>query len=435
MKPAFQGIDITYKSKADNKDIRDLLEKLVPQAAGQLKSFSAQFKSNNIDNTCRKIFDYIKSNFRYVADKDEQIIKLPSALLRYKVGDCKSYSLFTAGILENLGIPYSFVYASYNDNPIPHHVYVQTESGCIIDVVYGKFNQEKKPKYKYKKNMNVRYMAGIGNCGCDKCRNNGMNGVGDWFKKQADAAGDKLKQLQNWGSEQQDAAKEAARKAEAKAKEIRDKALAEAKAVQDKLKQGAKTIGLSGGRNLMLLMIKNNLDGMASKIQNGNMTETLNQWYKLGGDRTKFGDAVRIGASKPAKKFGLLGKISKVFGGVNGIGAITEGQSSAIIALTTAAGTSLGSVIPALGTAAGAKAGGELGVVIVGMVSILDMIKKEPKTADTPLTTPTITPESEKEFDIDREQDSKTKSSDNTMLYVGGGALLLAGIYFATKKK
>jgi hypothetical protein len=30
--PSFQGIDVTYKSQADNKDIRDLLVKLVPKA-------------------------------------------------------------------------------------------------------------------------------------------------------------------------------------------------------------------------------------------------------------------------------------------------------------------------------------------------------------------------------------------------------------------
>ena len=158
MQPAYQGIDSVYKSKADNKDIRDLLERLVPQAKAQMVDFSKQFKGRTEQETCKKIFDYIRNNFTYLADGEEQIIKLPSALLKKKVGDCKSYSLFTSSILENLGIPYSFIYTSYNSNPIPGHVYVMTENGCIIDAVYGIFNQEKKPIYKYKKNMNVRYM-------------------------------------------------------------------------------------------------------------------------------------------------------------------------------------------------------------------------------------------------------------------------------------
>ncbi len=135
MQPAFQGIDVTYKSRADNKDIRDLLFSLVPEARAQMVKMSKQFRGRNEEETCRKIFDYIKANFQYSADGKEQVIKLPSALLKYKVGDCKSYALFTAAILENLKIPYKFVFTSYNSNPIPGHVYVTTDGGCIIDVV------------------------------------------------------------------------------------------------------------------------------------------------------------------------------------------------------------------------------------------------------------------------------------------------------------
>ena len=122
MQPQFEGIDAVYKSKADNKDIRDLLVKLVPKAKAQMVTFAQKFKGRTQQETCKNIFDYIKSNFTYVADGGEQIIKLPSALLRKKVGDCKSYSLFTSSILENLKIPYKFVYTSYSANPIPQHV-------------------------------------------------------------------------------------------------------------------------------------------------------------------------------------------------------------------------------------------------------------------------------------------------------------------------
>jgi hypothetical protein len=104
--PKFQGIDSVYKSKADNKDIRDLLEKLIPKAKGQMVEFSKRFKGQTDEQTCRNIFNYLINHFTYVADGEEQIIKLPSALLKKKVGDCKSFSLFTASILENLGIPY-----------------------------------------------------------------------------------------------------------------------------------------------------------------------------------------------------------------------------------------------------------------------------------------------------------------------------------------
>jgi hypothetical protein len=45
--PSFQGIDVTYKSQADNKDIRDLLVKLVPKAKAQMVEFSKGFRGRN----------------------------------------------------------------------------------------------------------------------------------------------------------------------------------------------------------------------------------------------------------------------------------------------------------------------------------------------------------------------------------------------------
>jgi hypothetical protein len=57
MKPKFEGIDSVYKSKADNKDIRDLLERLVPKAKAQMVEFSQQFKGRTEQETCKKIFD------------------------------------------------------------------------------------------------------------------------------------------------------------------------------------------------------------------------------------------------------------------------------------------------------------------------------------------------------------------------------------------
>ena len=69
MQPRFEGIDSVYKSKADNKDIRDLLVKLVPKAKAQMVEFSKGFKGRTNKETCKKIFDYIKSNFTYVAER------------------------------------------------------------------------------------------------------------------------------------------------------------------------------------------------------------------------------------------------------------------------------------------------------------------------------------------------------------------------------
>ena len=65
--PSFQGIDVTYKSQADNKDIRDLLVKLVPKAKAQMVTFAQKFKGRTPQETCKNIFDYIKSKQRVLS--------------------------------------------------------------------------------------------------------------------------------------------------------------------------------------------------------------------------------------------------------------------------------------------------------------------------------------------------------------------------------
>ena len=338
MQPQFEGIDAVYKSKADNKDIRDLLVKLVPKAKAQMVTFEQKFKGRTPQETCKKIFDYIKSNFTYVADGGEQIIKLPSALLRKKVGDCKSYSLFTASILENLKIPYKFVYTSYSANPIPQHVYVVTENGCIIDVVYGIFNQEKKPTYKYTQDMNVRYMSGIsGNCDCETTMG-------------------------------------AAGKGRAKVQAAKVKVKEQAK----KVGRGVVTAGLSGGRALILAMVKKNLDGFASKMQKIDTNKLKSSWEKAGGKFSNLQEAIKIGASIPSKRLGFLGKLQKLVkskGGVRGLGAMSEGEiQAAIVTVSTVIGTA---VAPAAGTAAGASLGAALAAMYP---TIVDMLKQTPAT-------------------------------------------------------
>lgn len=395
MQPAYQGIDAVYKSKADNKDIRDLLERLVPQAKAQMVEFSKKFKGRTEQETCKKIFDYLKNNFRYVADGEEQIIKLPSALLKKKVGDCKSYSLFTASILENLGIPYHFVYASYNSNPIPGHVYVTTNNGCIIDAVYGIFNQEKKPIYKYKKNMNVRYMAGM----CSDC-NTGLGSRAERRERRAER-------------------KEARQERRAERKETRTER-------REERKQKLNTALLAPGRNLFLILIKNNLDGIATKLALGDQSAILNKWYELGGNRTVLAKNIKEGASKREKKLGLLNRLKNIVGNtkVNGIGnvQIPDSIKASIVAACSAAGTAIAGP---KGTAAGAT----MGTIVIELLPVLiNVLNRTPAGSDTIVNT----------TDIDTSvEDNNTSSGGGMNLNVILPIALVAGagLYFATRKK
>jgi hypothetical protein len=388
--PSFQGIDVVYKSQADNKDIRDLLVNLVPQAKAQMVEFSKSFRGRNSKETCKKIFDYIKNNFTYVADGGEQIIKLPSALLKKKVGDCKSYSLFTASILENLKIPYKFVYTSYNSNPIPQHVYVITEDGCIIDAVYGIFNKEKKPTYRYTKDMNVRYMAGIG-ANCTSC-NNEMG------------------------------------KITIISKDKRQQAAASVKSAVKKTGAALVTGSLAGGRLLFLTMVKKNLDGFATKLQKVDVNKLKSSWEKAGGNYNTLVSAIKEGASKPAKKVGFLGKLKSALAkkGIRGIGQTGDAQIQAtIVALATALGTA---IAPAAGTAAGAS----VGAVLAQLYPVVaDMVRQTPNSemTDGNLITTDIS------SDLSELESGGTSTSFNfstilPIIAIGGAVL-----YFATKKK
>jgi len=154
--------NITYKVGASNMQLQRAIEAALPAATKQMQGMAKQFKGSTEKETCRNIFNFLMQNIRYKVDGDNQKIKLPSAFLREREGDCKSYSLFTASILSNLKIPFSFTYASYNptDNT-PEHIYVTTKKGCIIDAVWGKFNSEKKASYKFQRNMNISYISGV----------------------------------------------------------------------------------------------------------------------------------------------------------------------------------------------------------------------------------------------------------------------------------
>jgi len=152
----------TVRRNATNSDLQRAIEAAIPQAVRQGKSIASRYKGKTEEETCKKIFDYLKNNINYKADGADQQVRLPSALMRTAQGDCKSYSVFTSGILSNLGIPHKLVYASYDPTDYtPSHIYVVTDQGCIIDAVYGKFNAEKKATYKKYKNMNIAYIAGV----------------------------------------------------------------------------------------------------------------------------------------------------------------------------------------------------------------------------------------------------------------------------------
>ena len=325
---------ITVKRGANNKQLQSAIEDALPFAAKQpvTKSLAKKLRGANDLETSRNIFNWVVTNIRYKKDGSNQIVRLPSGIIRTREGDCKSMSLLVAALLVNNGIVPKFVYTSYKENdPQPSHIYVETQSGIILDPVWKKFNSEKTPKHKFKKIMDISYLSGLDGC---------CAGLG------------------------------AAGKGKAKVQKF-------VKKTTSVVTKGAAKVGFAAGRNLFLFLLKNNIDGLASNLNTGNRERQVSFWKKVGGDSKVFADAIRKGASKPAKKVGFLQKLKglstkKKLSGFGSIGETVDKQLEAkIIALSTSLGATLGTAVPAVGNAAGAGGGASLGAVIVAIFPII----------------------------------------------------------------
>lgn len=118
----------------------------------QLKAFAPTIKSNNVHNTCRNAWQFVKNNIAYLEDPEYfQFVKEPRQLWFSKVGDCKSYSIFIASLLTCLGIPFVFRFVSFTMKKIPRHVYIVCKyknEEIILDAVMPAFNSEEAYNYK-----------------------------------------------------------------------------------------------------------------------------------------------------------------------------------------------------------------------------------------------------------------------------------------------
>lgn len=136
--------------------------------AQDYSKISSFFSAGSRKETARKIFNFLKKNVRYVIEPgSKQTVKSPAAILATGYGDCKHYSLFAGGILQNLGIPFAYRFASYKVfDKQPQHVFVVVNPGTSneiwIDPVVGDFNYKKPYTYATDRKMALYSISGIG---------------------------------------------------------------------------------------------------------------------------------------------------------------------------------------------------------------------------------------------------------------------------------
>jgi len=133
----------------------------------EYSKISSFFKASTPRQTGKKIFDFLKNNVNYQIEvSDRQTVKSPAAILTNGYGDCKHYSLFAGGILQNLGIPFAYRFASYKIfNAEPQHVFVVINPGTaneiFLDPVLDEFDKKKPYTYAKDKKMAIYSISGI----------------------------------------------------------------------------------------------------------------------------------------------------------------------------------------------------------------------------------------------------------------------------------
>ena len=170
----FQNSQKTIVRRQDVNDIINGILNTHDQYKNEYDKISNYFWTGNEKGTTQKIWNFLKSNVPYEIESDQyQTLRSPSAILSIP-GDCKSYSLYSNGILDSLkrkglikgDIVYRF--AGYNGNKDYEHVFsvLKTDKGEIwTDPVLDSYNEKKQPTvYKDRKikNMSLIAMAGIG---------------------------------------------------------------------------------------------------------------------------------------------------------------------------------------------------------------------------------------------------------------------------------
>jgi hypothetical protein len=385
MLKVYNKTEIAAPEGANTQDIINALVNSTKQAFEQVKNHSTDMINTTGDPIKDAILvgKFIQENVHYKADGyQEQNIKYPGRLLRDQIGDCKSFSLLAAAILNDLGYTVGFRFASYRKNKIPTHVY-----NFVIDNTGKKFifdtcvkNLKESKRHTYIKDMQVNYLSGI-DTEIDTLDMYSING--------------KAKRR----------ARRARRKEEGKG-----------------FFKGVKKISLAPVRNAFLGLLRLNARGLATKLMKAigkDESKTKKFWEKLGGNFSKLKSAAQKGSTKKP----LLGAKADKKGSINGANQVVyyDHMGEAHIGSLAAVGTFLAAAAPAL--VAASKLFKDLKVPDDG----------EP-VADDDMEGLDPTGEGFEAADPEPGSGGITSFKPSPLL-IGGAIAAAAAIYFLTKKK
>jgi hypothetical protein len=158
-----------FKTAVDNAKTHDIIYSLciaAPAAIAQAKQFNLPevigLTGGNLQSDANLTGQWIRNNISYRVDSFEnQNIQLPSALLKSKIGDCKSISLLYLSIMEAGGYKGGgFRFAAYRNKNFTHvyNFFADNNNFFTFDACIA--NLKEHNKHTNTKDMKVNYLAG-----------------------------------------------------------------------------------------------------------------------------------------------------------------------------------------------------------------------------------------------------------------------------------
>lgn len=394
-----------------NRDIIKTINKNFSKSVSETKQIAPYFKGKTPNETCINIWNFLKKQIQYVKDPDGyQLIKTPKRFLKEKTGDCKSYSLISAGILKNI-YPQADVflrYSSYNSNKIPSHVYTilnLNNKSYICDGVYNKPLSEKKYKHKEDYKMKIYTLSGYDENDPE---------IEGWFSDAVKSATKFVKKH----------ATNVVKYVKDPAKAIKDLKASVKSAIKDVTK-GAKNIALAPFRGAFLGLVAINVKNLARKMKEANERDParIKQfWENWGGDYNQLTKTFNDGAKK--KMIGYV-PLDEYYNNPRHEDIGAEPVSTATLIATSA--PVVIAVVKLLKEVLGQKREAELG-------ESTQMVEDATKLSPTTTTDPNVLTTQVDTSQLPNAQPTTTgsKIDTKTMLLIGGGAVAL---YLLTKKK
>lgn len=135
-----------------NADIPDIVKAILigdKESRTFTLDFAKQLKGRTVRDTLKNIWSFTKNNVDYVRDNPgSEVVKSAAKTLKDRSGDCKSMSILNGSIMYELGIPYKYRVAFYDNEKEQGHIYpVAMVNGqeVFVDSVVDYFNYEVTP--------------------------------------------------------------------------------------------------------------------------------------------------------------------------------------------------------------------------------------------------------------------------------------------------